>query len=242
MMLKTRLRASLVHAAISALVLAGLFVFAGLTWFPFGLFVVGGGAEGSTILLLVDVVLGPALTFIIYNTVKTRSQLVRDISIIALVQVACLIAGACTIYNSRPVAVVHLYDTFYVLREADYKEYDLDVQGLKDLPGGYPKVVFVPVEGDAAQFFIGSVLRGLNDNLPRYLNIAEYKPLLEAPYEEVFGSGALAENGRVLRDVMSVYASGSIHFDVNTLTFSGYRDGESVSELKGATATIEPNL
>ncbi|XFB08520.1 hypothetical protein AAGT13_06380, partial [Azotobacter salinestris] len=93
-----------------------LLVSIALFWlFPGGLFQAAGGREGLKIVVAVDLVLGPCLTLIVFNLRKPRSELVRDLSLIALVQVLALGAGVWQVLKVRPLAVVQVFDTFYVL-------------------------------------------------------------------------------------------------------------------------------
>jgi hypothetical protein len=55
------------------------------------------------IMVCVDVVLGPTLTFIIANQNKPRRELVRDIGIIVAVQLCALIYGSASLWNGRPL-------------------------------------------------------------------------------------------------------------------------------------------
>jgi hypothetical protein len=55
------------------------------------------------IVLLVDLVLGPTLTFIVANASKSRRALARDIGMIVTVQLAALVYGAHTLWSGRPL-------------------------------------------------------------------------------------------------------------------------------------------
>src|SRR3974390_849415 len=55
------------------------------------------------VMIGVDVVLGPTLTFIIANNKKPRRELARDIGIIVAVQFCALIYGATMLWNGRPL-------------------------------------------------------------------------------------------------------------------------------------------
>ena len=72
---KHRLRASTIHLAISLLIasLAALLVFG--WWYPYPYRELSGGRELFTLVVAVDVVLGPLITLVIFNTTKMRSHL-----------------------------------------------------------------------------------------------------------------------------------------------------------------------
>jgi hypothetical protein len=115
-----RLRAAGWHLAISAVIcsLAALLVLA--FWYPNDYRHIAGG---QTILLLlagVDVVMGPLLTLVVFNTkTKSRSHLARDLLVIALLQIAAFGYGVFTAYSARPVALVFEVDRFKVVRATE---------------------------------------------------------------------------------------------------------------------------
>lgn len=117
--LKQRLRAAGIHFLCSLLIsgLAALLVF----WVLFpGVFrEVSGGQELFFILVTVDVILGPLLTFTVFNLAKSKRELTRDIAVIALIQVAALLYGLWTVHEARPVFLVHEVDRFQVVTAAD---------------------------------------------------------------------------------------------------------------------------
>ena len=125
--LKTRFRAAGVHLGLSALValLAGAVVF-GL-WYPYPYRVISGGQSLFWLVVTVDLVLGPLLTWIVFDRRKPRAELVRDVSVIALLQLSALVYGLVSVYQARPVYLVHEVDRFRVTHRVI--TYDLRGQG-----------------------------------------------------------------------------------------------------------------
>lgn len=123
--LKTRFRAAGVHLGLSALValLAGAVVF-GL-WYPYPYREISGGQSLFWLVVTVDIVLGPVLTWIVFDRRKPRTELVRDVSIIALLQLSALVYGLVSVYQARPVYLVHEVDRFVVVSAADVDPADL---------------------------------------------------------------------------------------------------------------------
>lgn len=122
---KTRFRAAGVHLGLSALValLAGAVVF-GL-WYPYPYRVISGGQSLFWLVVTVDLVLGPLLTWIVFDRRKPRAELVRDVSVIALLQLSALVYGLLSVYQARPVYLVHEVDRFVVVSAADVDPVDL---------------------------------------------------------------------------------------------------------------------
>ncbi len=117
-----RLRAALVHLGLSALValLAGLLVFA--VWYPYPYRVVSGGRELFLLVVAVDVVLGPLITFAIFDRSKGRAVLARDFAVIAVLQLAGLAYGLHAVQLARPVHMVFEFDRFRVVHRIDIPE------------------------------------------------------------------------------------------------------------------------
>lgn len=101
-----KLRAALIHVGISATIFLAFLYLILVEWYPPPFFTTDGGWNGVLIMVLVDVVLGPTLTFIIFNPRKSRKEILLDLSMIALIQFGALAWGGYTIYNQHPIAVV----------------------------------------------------------------------------------------------------------------------------------------
>jgi len=69
------------------------------------------------VLLGVDVVLGPLITLIIFNTKKKHLKL--DLAVIATLQLAALVYGLSVIIQARPVYVVFVVDRFDLVLASD---------------------------------------------------------------------------------------------------------------------------
>lgn len=116
---RSRARAAGIHVALSALValLAGLLVF-GL-WYPFPYREISGGRDLFRLVIAVDVVLGPLLTFAVYNLAKPRKELRRDLAVIVLLQLAGLAYGLWTVHLARPVHMVFEVERFRVVHQVE---------------------------------------------------------------------------------------------------------------------------
>lgn len=117
MKIKEKLKASGKHLAISIILISfSLFAIRHL-WYPGQLFEVMKAAQIFTVLAVTDVIIGPALTLIIYN--KEKIGLHRDLAIIALIQTAALAFGIKALAEARPVWIVYNYGIFDVVRAND---------------------------------------------------------------------------------------------------------------------------
>ena len=119
---RDRLRASGIHLGISLLIaaLAARLVFA--LWYPYPYREISGGRELFLIVVTVDVILGPLITLVVFNRKKPRSELVRDLGIVGLIQLAALIYGLWTVSVARPVHLVFELDRFRFIHAIDVPE------------------------------------------------------------------------------------------------------------------------
>lgn len=106
----SRAQAFAIHLTLSLLVFSSLVLVMLRWWFPGELFLVDGGWQGLKLVAMVDLVLGPALTLILYKPGKPK--LVLDMVLIATIQLAALGYGFVTTWQQRTVAVVYAERAF----------------------------------------------------------------------------------------------------------------------------------
>jgi hypothetical protein len=108
---RARLRAAAIHLGLSVLVAAvtAMLVFA--IWYPYPYREISGGRELFQLLVAVDIVLGPLLTFAVFNRAKPRGELRRDLAVIVVLQLAGLSYGLWTVHLARPVHGVRIRPT-----------------------------------------------------------------------------------------------------------------------------------
>lgn len=123
--LRRRARAAAIHLLISSVVagLAAAMVFG--VWYPGIYRVLAGGRELFFLITSVDLVLGPLLTFAVFNEKKGWPHLRRDLGVIALLQLSALVYGLNTVYEARPVATVFEVDRFKVVTVAQVRSSEL---------------------------------------------------------------------------------------------------------------------
>lgn len=104
--MKGKIRASALHFLLSGALLALPLI--GMTWYfyPGAFFWLDGGFEAIKIALLLDLGLGPGLTFVLYKASKSRRELTLDLGLVALVQLAAFGFGVVTMLQQRPIAFV----------------------------------------------------------------------------------------------------------------------------------------
>lgn len=173
-----RFKAFFIHICLSAVlaVLAMLLVFK--LWYPAPLHVAVGVTQIFLLLLLVDVVLGPLLTLLVYKPGK--KTLVLDLAVIAVLQLSALCYGLWVVAEGRPAWLVFNADRFDLVRALDIDGRKLDAALPEyrnpSLFGPRWVAAVSPVDADARNELMFEAASGGSD-LPQrpYL----YRPLAE---------------------------------------------------------------
>lgn len=116
---RDRFKASAIHLGLSLVIaaMAALLVFG--IWYPYPYREISGGRELFLLVVTVDVILGPLITLAVFNRTKPRTELRRDLVMVALIQLAALGYGLWTVSVARPVHMVFEYDRFRVVHAID---------------------------------------------------------------------------------------------------------------------------
>ena len=210
---KDRVQASGIHLGISLLIagLAALLVF--VFWYPYPYRDSSGGRELFLIVITVDVILGPLITLAVFNRKKPRTELVRDLTIVGLIQLSALVYGLWTVCAARPVHLVFEIDRFRVVHAIEVPEELLDQAPptLRKLPLMGPTPLAVRPfkdareESDATMAALGGVSLSARPDLwqnyseARQRVLAASKPVSELrqrfPQQTALMDAAMAETG-----------------------------------------------
>lgn len=167
----------LVTLALAACAAALIF----LVWFPDPFQTMIGGTELFMLVVGCDLALGPLISLVIYNSRKSRRELVVDYCIVGIVQLAAMVYGIFILSGTRPVYVAFSTDRIEIVTARDIK--DAELAAAKDplhrsLPFTGPR--FVAVEVPPADH---------NDALFQSLagNEEHTRPRFYVPYESQLG-------------------------------------------------------
>jgi len=106
----TKLQATGIHLLFSLLlVLIGFALL--LMWYPAWLFWSDGGIQVLWLLVGVDLILGPALTFVVYSAKKSVRERILDLSLILIIQLGAFGYGMYQAYDQRSLMLWY-DDTF----------------------------------------------------------------------------------------------------------------------------------
>lgn len=141
-----RNKALFIHLSASGIVLAVLTAWVLTFWYaPWPLLSLQGGLKILGMLVAIDLILGPALTWLVFKPEKSRRMLIFDLSVIILVQVAAFSYGAWALYSQRPLYLAFVLDRFEVARAADLSLDLLDPDLMPDnYRGAHPVQVELP--------------------------------------------------------------------------------------------------
>lgn len=204
--MKFRFKAFALHVLASigvlSLVLGGLY----LGWYRWPGWYLSSALSVVPILIGVDVALGPLVTFLIANPAKPRRELARDISCIALVQIAALVYGSITLWSGRPLYYAFSEDRLQMVQATDLNTAEIERARQENpalAPHWYsrPRWVWAPLPADSTerQRIIDSARAGGDDviDMPRY-----FKPWaagLPALRGQLKNAEALSQNDVRLR-------------------------------------------
>lgn len=174
----SRWRAAGIHLLISAVIAAGVLALMLGVWYGPTLFRAMGGAGLALILIGVNLVVGPALTLVVFRSAKRGLKF--DLTAIALFQLAALLYGCYVVSLARPAFIVFVKDQFQVatvaelepqyLAEAKYPQY-------RSPPWSGPELVYGewPKDHEEQQQLLFAGLAGADlQHFPKYY----------APYEQ----------------------------------------------------------
>jgi hypothetical protein len=122
--MSARIKAFLIHLSSSAVIALIVLLLVFHIWYPSPLHTALGVTHIFLLLLGVDVVLGPLLTFLVFKVGK--KTLVFDLALICLLQLSALGYGVWTVAQGRPAWLVFNVDRFDLVQAVDIDSRYLD--------------------------------------------------------------------------------------------------------------------
>jgi hypothetical protein len=121
---REKFRAFSIHFATTLVVAAAAAALIFLVWYPppFGTMV--GGLKLFALITGIDLVLGPLVSLVIYDSRKSRRALVFDYSVIAILQIGALAYGIYSVSQARPAYVAFVKDRLEVIAAGEIAERD----------------------------------------------------------------------------------------------------------------------
>ncbi len=141
-LLQKKIKAFSAHLILSLLLISSFFLFAIYQWFPHSSLELSGIKEILYIIIGADLVLGPALTFMVFNPAK--KSLKFDLIAIIVLQLSMFVYGAYTVYIAHPVYLTFTVDRFTLVSARDARPESAKFDEYK-IPK-YSKAVYAYVE------------------------------------------------------------------------------------------------
>ncbi len=187
-LIKQKLKAMGMHVLLCVIMAMISLIWVYLVWYPSPLDKAMGVSHIYLLMLTIDLVLGPCLTFLVFAPHK--KSLKFDLSVIGLIQICALLYGLYSVFIVRPVWIVHNIDHFEVITANR-----IDKQNIDKAPAAYqyagwfgPKYVSLALPKDSK---VMSAL--ITDNIKRGVIFSE-RPELYAPIEQASFSIARYSN------------------------------------------------
>lgn len=175
-----RARASALHFC-ACLLIAVCITLPLVFWlYPAPFFQASGGMNLLGIILVIDVVIGPVLTFLVFD--REKKSLRKDLWVIAGLQIAALLYGLYVTAMSRPVFMTYVVDRYEMVSAADVDdlEFQKAPKSLKRPRWGHPEIAYAeqPVDQQERSTIMFSALNGvdLNRLFRFYKNASLAKP------------------------------------------------------------------
>jgi len=138
-----------IHLTLSLMIFLTLVAVMLYWWFPGELFMLDGGWQGLKLIAMVDLVLGPALTLMLYK--PNKPKLALDMSLVAAFQICALIYGFYAAHGQRTVAVIHadgkfntLSGTAMAVSNEELRKLNLAPKNIKDIDAGRTPLLINP--------------------------------------------------------------------------------------------------
>lgn len=119
----TRWKAAVIHLSISLIIGIAAFCLLYFVYYPQPYFHAAGAGKLALMLLVVDVVLGPLLTLVVFKSGKKTLKF--DLASIAILQIAALSYGLQIMWVARPVFIVAAVDRIELVYANNLEEADL---------------------------------------------------------------------------------------------------------------------
>ena len=181
-LLADKFRALAAHIGFSLVLVGAAVALMWFRWFPEPLFHTDGAGIGLKLIVLVDLVLGPLLTFIVFDRRKSRRALAIDFTVILGLQLGGYVYGLHNIYVVRVQAVAFHEGVFHSVTPEPFADQEIAGTGWEKLGAQAPYLVDTRVpasEPEATGAATYLLVAGLEPYQLHFL----YRPYAEVAHE-----------------------------------------------------------
>jgi hypothetical protein len=166
-----------IHFLVTLLLAAGAAALIFLVWYPDPLQTMLGGTELFLLVSGCDLVLGPLMSLVVYNSRKSRFKLIFDYTVIGILQITALAYGVVTMFDARPAYVAFSTDRIEIVLAGDLSAAERAAARdpkYRGLPWAGPELVGVQVPPEERNDALFQALSG---------NEEHQRPRFFVPYE-----------------------------------------------------------
>lgn len=160
-MFKHKLKASLIHLLLSAVVISVLISLILIFWFPSPFLGITNFKDIAIILIAIDLVLGPLLTFVVFNPKK--KSLKKDLATIVFVQLFALTYGLYTLFLTHPVYITYFDNGFNIITAKQATPEKARYKQLKISKFSSPVIAYMDVNEKTRNSLFAEAMNGGND-------------------------------------------------------------------------------
>lgn len=183
---KSATKAAGIHFCIGLLLASLLAWLVFSIWYPYPYRTLAGGVELFTIIMVIDLICGPLLTLILFSPIKPKRELLIDLSLVISIQIIALSYGMWTVWQTRPIFVVHETDHLNITSRVSLNKEELAglSTDLQPLLFGGPRMMSLRAFTEQEQLAI-------NEDIKRGGRDRSERPLFYAPFDgvKVYKSG-----------------------------------------------------
>ena len=194
-----------IHFVVTALLGAAAASLIFFVWFPDPFQTMVGGTKLFELVVTCDLVLGPLISLVIYDTRKERWKIVMDYCIVGTVQIAALVYGVFIVAGTRPVYVAFNKDRLEVVTARDIDEADLAEArdpAWARLPWDGPNFVSIQIPAADRQDALFQAVQGKEEH---------QRPKFYAPYDAALGD--IRRRSKTVAELTAKFPASKAQFD-----------------------------
>ncbi len=176
-MKSSKIKAASIHFLLSLVVITFIICLMIYFWFPSSIIEVSNFKEIVLLIISIDLVLGPILTFVVYK--ENKKGLKLDLTVIAGLQLSALVFGVYNLYQVHPLYITFNVDRFTLVSAMDSNPNEVQIESLRKSKFSSPVLVVSELPEDISEKN-NLVLNALENGGSSFeLNSKYYKPYSE---------------------------------------------------------------
>ncbi len=163
-MLKDKFKALVIHLLLSIVLVSLVIALVIYFWYPLEYIYLTNFKDISILIISIDLILGPLLTFVIFN--PTKKSLRFDLIVIIAIQCAALTYGVNALYQTHPLYITYNHGSFNLIHANEVTPKDAKHEKFKVSKLSSPRLAFAKMPDDPekrTEIILGVDLKGEPD-------------------------------------------------------------------------------